>query len=407
MEILLISHYFPPEIGAPSARLYEMGKEWVKEGHQVTVLTGFPNHPTGIIPESYRGKLSMEENMDGIRVIRSYVYATPNEGFVKKTLGHISFMFSSVVQSFFKVSKPDVVVVSSPTFFSMFSASFYSLFKRSKLVLDIRDLWPAAIVELGVLKNKPIIKTLEFFEKAFYKQADSIVVVTNSFKNNLVDRGIPEKKIKVITNGVDTEQFQYRETAGEILKEKLGYKQTDFIGLYIGAHGLSQSLHTLLDVAEKLPQVKFLFVGEGAEKKKLIQIKEKKSLDNVQFIEGQEKKYITDYYSLSDVCFIPLRNIELFKTFIPSKMFEIMSNSRPVIASVEGESADILIKSKGALLTSPENSQGIADGILTLIDDEKKRCEMGRNGREFVIRNFTRKSLAKKYLEILKSGVEG
>lgn len=406
MEILLISHYFPPEIGAPSARLYEMAKEWIKEGHNVTVLTGFPNHPTGVIPDSYLGKTSMEENMDGIRVIRSYVYATPNEGFVKKTLGHISFMLSSVLQSFFKVNKPDVVVVSSPTYFSMFSASFYSIFKRADLVLDIRDLWPAAIVELGVLKNKPIIKVLEFFEKTFYKQAKSIVVVTNSFKKNLVERGIPENKIEVITNGVDTEQFKYREEAGRILRKKLGYKPSDFIGLYIGAHGLSQSLHTILEVAEKLPHIKFLFVGEGAEKKKLMSITEQKNLTNVQFVEGQEKKYITDYYSLSDVCFIPLRNIELFKTFIPSKMFEIMSNSRPIIASVEGESAEILKESKAALVTTPESSVGIADSINILLENEKTRAVMGAKGRKFVKENFTRKSLAQRYLEILKSGVE-
>lgn len=407
MRILLISHYFPPEIGAPSARLYEMAKEWIKEGHQVTVLTGFPNHPTGVIPENYKGKFSMEEEMDGIRVLRSYVYATPNEGFVKKTIGHISFMFSSFFQSFFKVSNPDVVVVSSPTFFSMFSASAYSIFKRAKLVLDIRDLWPAAIVELGVLKNKFIINTLEFFEKAFYRQAASIVVVTNSFKKNLVDRGIPASKIEVITNGVDIEQFQYREEARQKLRENLGYKPNDFIGLYIGAHGLSQSLHTLLEVAEKIPEVEFLFVGEGAEKKKLIEVKEQKNLSNVKFVEGQEKKYITDYYSLSDVCFIPLRNIELFKTFIPSKMFEIMSNSRAIVASVDGESAEILSKSNAALITTPENVHGIVENIKFLIENEELRRDMEEKGRKFVSEHFTRKSLADKYLEILKSEVKG
>ncbi|MCM3610388.1 glycosyltransferase family 4 protein [Planococcus sp. MERTA32b] len=405
MNILLISHYFPPEIGAPSARLYEMAKEWIKEGHEVTVLTGFPNHPTGIIPKEYRGKFSMEENMDGIRVLRSYVYATPNEGFVKKTLGHISFMFSSVLQSFFKVGKPEIVVVSSPTYFSMFSASFYSIFKKAKLVLDIRDLWPAAIVELGVLKNKTIINVLEFFEKRFYKQAAKIVVVTNSFKDNLIDRGIPSEKIEVITNGVDTKAFKYSEKARKKLREKLGYRHDDFIGLYIGAHGLSQSLHVLLDVAKELPHIKFLFVGEGAEKKKLIKKAETEKILNVRFIDGQEKKYITDYYSLADVCFIPLRNVELFKTFIPSKMFEIMSNSRPIIASLEGESEEILKRSNSALITGPENMSGTASAVSLLEKSPEKRNSMGEDGRNYVIKNYTRESLAKKYLDVLKSEV--
>lgn len=406
MKILLISHYFPPEIGAPSARLYEMAKEWLKDGHEVTVLTGFPNHPTGVIPVEYRGKLSMEENMDGIRVLRSYVYATPNEGFVKKTLGHVSFMFSSVLQNFFKISKPEVVVVSSPTYFSMFSASFYSIFKKAKLVLDIRDLWPAAIVELGVLKNQPLIKILEFFEKKFYKQATKIVVVTNSFKDNLINRGISPEKVEVITNGVDTEMFKYNEKARVELRKKLGYSEEDFIGLYIGAHGLSQSLHVLLEVAKKLPHVKFLFVGEGAEKKKLIDMKKKENLANVSFIEGQKKKYISDYYSLADVCFIPLKNVELFKTFIPSKMFEIMSNSRPIIASLEGESEEILKRSNSAIVTSSENIVGITDAILSLKNSPHIRKSMGEEGRLFVLKNYTRESLAKKYLDVLKSGVK-
>lgn len=403
MKILVISHYFPPEIGAPSARLFEMANHWVKEGHEVTVLTAFPNHPTGIIPDEYKGMKSMIEYMEGIKVIRSYVYATPNEGFVKKTLGHISFMFSSVIQSFFKAGNPDVVVVSSPTFFSMFSASFYSIFKRAKLVLDIRDLWPAAIVELGVLKNKLIIGILEFFEKSFYKQASKIVVVTKSFKENLVSRGIPAEKIEVITNGVNAEMFQYNAVARAELRKKLGIQADEFVGLYIGAHGLSQSLHTLLEVAEELPKVKFLFVGEGAEKKKLQELKKNKSLKNVLFIEGQPKKTISDYYSLSDVCFVPLRNVELFKTFIPSKMFEIMSNSRPIIASLEGESEGILKTSEAAIVTKPENVEEIKDAIIKLYNNPSLIHEYGKNGRKFVLKNYTRESLAKRYLKLLKS----
>lgn len=406
MNILLISHYFPPEIGAPSARLFEMAKYWVQEGHDVTVLTAFPNHPTGIIPDAYKGKKSMIEHMEGIKVVRSYVYATPNEGFVKKTMGHVSFMFSSVLQSYFKVGSPDIVVVSSPTFFSMFSASFFALFKRAKLVLDIRDLWPAAIVELGVLKNKMIINVLEFFEKSFYRQASKIVVVTHSFKDNLINRGISEKKIEVITNGVDEYTFNYNEEKRKNLRSKLNIGMNEFVGLYIGAHGISQSLHILLEVAEELPTVKFLFVGEGAEKKKLLKIMDDKKLKNILFIEGQPKNLISDYYSLADVCFVPLRNVELFKTFIPSKMFEIMSNSRPIIASLEGESEQILKESEAAIITKPENVQEIKDAILQFKYNPHLIKEFGENGRRFVVKNYTRKSLAKIYLGVLKTEVK-
>lgn len=315
-------------------------------------------------------------------------------------------MFSCVLQSYFKAGSPDIVLVSSPTFFSMFSASFYALSKRAKLILDIRDLWPAAIVELGVLKNKLIIDTLEFFEKSFYKQATKIVVVTKAFKENLVDRGIHSDKIEVITNGVDINVFKYNEEARMKLRSKLNIQKNEFVGLYIGAHGISQSLNTLLEVAVELPTIKFLFVGEGAEKKKLIKIMEDRNLENIIFIEGQPKHLISNYYSVSDVCFVPLRNIEIFKTFIPSKIFEIMSNSRPIIASLEGESKEILEESGSAIITKPENVQEIKEAILYLKNNSEVIDELGENGRRFVIKKYTRKSLASKYLNLLEAEVK-
>lgn len=405
MKILLISHYFAPEIGAPSARLFEMAKIWVSEGHEVTVLTGLPNHPTGIIHEGYRGKSSMIEEMDGIKVIRSYEYATPNEGFIKKILGHVSFMFSSVIQSFFKVKRPDVVIVSSPTYFSMFSAAFYSIFKRSKLILDIRDLWPAAIVELGVLKNKPIIWVLESFERLFYRMAHKVVVVTNSFKTNLIDRGIPTEKIEVVTNGVNNEEYVYNEIARKNLRSDLGYSENDFILLYIGAHGISQALQNVIEVANDLKgnaNIKFLFVGEGAEKQKLKDLATDYDLSNIMFVDGQPKEKIPAFYSLADACIVPLRNVSLFETFIPSKMFEIMSNSRPLIASLSGESADIIRKADSGLVTPPENQEKMKEAILKLYNNPSLREEMGSNGRTFVSKYYTRQSLAEKYITILE-----
>lgn len=404
MKIVVICHYFPPEIGAPSARLYEMSKEWVELGNEVHVVTCFPNHPTGIIPDEYKGVKYKLENMDGIHVHRNYVYATPNKGFIKKTLGHISFMFSSVFYSMKKIDKPDVIITSSPTFFSIFSGYWYSLRKKADFVLEIRDLWPAAMIELGVMKEGFITKTLEKMELFFYRKSKKLIMVTQSFKDNVVGRGINGDKVHVITNGVNQDLFYPKEKSQELIRE---YNLRDkFVISYVGAHGISQNLSTVLKVAKKLrtyKNIEFVFVGEGAEKDKLKQIVKEEELTNVQFIDAQPKEAIAEFYNSSDLCLIPLKNIELFKTFIPSKMFEIMACGVPIVASLEGEAAQILEDSKAALVVQPDNPNEIAAAIKELMNDKEKYSQMKANGPEFVEKNYSRNKLAERYLEIINN----
>ncbi|HYF79061.1 MAG TPA: glycosyltransferase family 4 protein [Symbiobacteriaceae bacterium] len=408
MRILLITHYFPPEIGAPQARLFEMAKTWVAEGHQVVVVTGFPNHPTGVIPPEYRGKRRMVEWMDGIEVHRNWVYATPNEGFIKKTAGHISFMLSSVFQSLFRVGRPDAIVVSSPTFFSVFSAWFYSRWKRVPYVFDVRDLWPAAIVELGVLKNRLLIRILEMLELFLYRQAGHVVVVTESFKEDLVRRGIAGDKISFIPNGVDTDFFRPlpKENA---LAVKHGLREK-FVVAYMGAHGISHALDNLLKVADRFrdnPDMLFLFVGEGATKAGLLALARDLNLPNVRFLPGQPKTAMPELWAAVDVGIVPLKRVELFKGFIPSKMFEILAAERPVVASLEGEAASILERSGGALVVPPEDVDGLVAAIRELYHDQSRTRDMGKAGREFVSRFFSRPNLARAYIEVLHRVVRG
>jgi len=404
MKIVVICHYFPPEIGAPSARLYEMSKRWVELGNEVHVVTCFPNHPTGIIPDEYKGLKYKLENMDGIHVHRNYVYATPNKGFIKKTLGHISFMFSAVFFSMKKIDKPDVIITSSPTFFSIFSGYWYSLRKKADFVLEIRDLWPAAMIELGVMKEGFVTKVLEKMELFFYRKSKRLIMVTQSFKDNVINRGISGDKVHVITNGVNQELFYPKEKNQEIINK---YNLQDkFVISYVGAHGISQNLSTILEVAKKLStykNIEFVFVGEGAEKDKLKQIVREEELANVQFIDAQPKEIIPEFYNSSDLCLIPLKNIELFKTFIPSKMFEIMACGVPIVASLEGEAAQILEDSKAALVVQPDNPNEIARAIEELINDKEKYSQMKANGPEFVEKNYSRNKLAERYLELINN----
>ncbi|MBM7571375.1 glycosyltransferase family 4 protein [Aquibacillus albus] len=402
MKIVVISHYFPPEIGAPSARLYEMARHWVELGNEVHVVTCFPNHPTGIIPKKYRGMKYMYEKMDGIHVHRNYVYATPNKGFIKKTLGHISFMFSSVLLSMRKIKNPDVIITSSPTFFSIFSGYWYSSRKKASFVLEIRDLWPAAMIELGVMKEGFITDTLEKMELFFYRKSKRLIMVTKSFKENVVNRGIDENKVHVITNGVNQDLFYPKKKNKDIIKKyNLNEK---FVISYVGAHGISQNLSTILKVAKSLEddkEIQFLFIGEGAEKDKLKQIASEQEIKNVTFVDSQPKEVIQEFYNTSDISLIPLKDIELFKTFIPSKMFEIMACGVPIVASLEGESADILKESKAAEVVKPDDPEQIKKAIKKLKSDKVLLEKLKKNGPAFVEQNYSRRKLAEQYLKII------
>ncbi|WP_223592350.1 glycosyltransferase family 4 protein [Neobacillus bataviensis] len=403
MKLVVLSHYFPPEIGAPSARLYEMARHWVEVGHEVHVVTCFPNHPTGMIPDEYKGKKYMHEMLDGIHVHRNYVYATPNKGFIKKTLGHISFMFSSVLFSMRKIKKPDVVITSSPTFFSIFSGYWYSLRKKAPFVLEIRDLWPAAMIELGVMKKGAVTNILEKMELFFYRKSKKLIMVTKAFKDNVVYRGIDANKVHVITNGVNQEMFYPKDKNRSIIAN---YNlENKFVISYVGAHGISQNLNTILKVAKELAMkekdIQFLFVGEGAEKDKLKNIVKEQQINNVTFIDSQPKEMIPEFYNASDLCLVPLKDIELFKTFIPSKMFEIMACGVPIVASLEGEAADILNQSKAAEVVKPDNAVEIKQAILKLKNDKSLYEFRKANGPAFVEQNYSRKKLAEKYLELI------
>src|SRR5580692_9347554 len=222
MHVLIVTHYFPPEIGAPQARLSALAATWAADGDDVTVLTGMPNHPTGVLPPSYRRAVRRRERVDGYRVVRTWLYATPNEGMARKTLGHLSFMVSSVLLGWRASGPADVVVVSSPTFFSILSGWLLARLKRARFVVEIRDLWPAIFVELGVLTNRRLIWVLERLELAAYAAADQVVVVSEGFRENLISRGVPPNKVHTIRNGVDTARFAVAAGAGRDWRARLG-----------------------------------------------------------------------------------------------------------------------------------------------------------------------------------------
>jgi len=402
LRILYVSQYFPPEMGAPSARVFELSRRWVKNGDKVTVLTGFPNHPTGIIPAEYRGYRFLEEEKEGIRVVRTYIFAAPNKGFFKRVLSYVSFMCSAIVQGTRKVGKQDLLIATSPQFFVGIAGLIISRLKGVPFVFEVRDLWPESIVQLGQLKNKTIIRFLEWIEMTLYRKAAHIVGVADSTVKILTERGVPAEKISIIKNGVDLELFTMRSDT-EALKRKHGY-QGKFIVSYIGTHGLSHALDKVLDAAELLRnerEILFLLVGEGAEKEHLKRKAASLNLKNVEFLDQIGKKQLPEYYALSDIVLVTLRDLPLFRSVIPSKIFEIMAMGRPIIISVDGESRKLVEQAQAGIFCQPENPQEMKEKILYLKTRPAQRLELGRNGRRFVEEHFDRNKLADRYQELL------
>lgn len=406
MKIAYYSHYFTPEIGAPSARVYDLAQQWMVSGNQVQVVTCLPNHPAGQLYAGYTQHLYMRENLDGIDVHRHWTYITPNKGFLKKSIGHVSYLPSALFLSNRRLDAPDITIGTSPTFFAAMAAS--SMAKRSGVpfIMEVRDLWPAIFVELGVIRNPRLIRWLECWEMALYRRAARIITVTDAFRRNLIERGVPESKVFTITNGADVDFWQPAEPPRE-LAQSLGL-DARFVVLYIGAHGISHALGRVLDSATLLrdaPEIQFVFVGEGAEKERLVRRARQEGLENVRFLEPVSKNEVKKFYALADVCLVPLRDVPLFESFIPSKMFEMMAMARPIVASVSGETADILQQSGAAIVVRPEDSRAIAESILHLYRNRNEARAMGEAGRDFVVRNYSRRSLAAAYLEIMEEAI--
>lgn len=401
LHILLVSQYFHPEQGAPQTRWNDFLSRWHEVGVRVTALTALPNHPSGHIPAEYRGKHGQVDRFFPYRVVRTWIYATPNEGTVRKTLSHLSFMASSVIQGMGKVGRPDIVVVSSPSFFSIFSAILIARRKRSALIVEVRDLWPAVFSELGTLSNRPVLWALEQMELWAYRHADHIVVVTEGFREHISARGIRADKISVLPNGASVERFE-RVPARADLRTQIGANESDIICMYIGAHGISQALTTLIDSALLLTvkHVKIVMIGDGAAKQELMRSLQDRDLPFVTMLPSVPSDQVPSLLQQADICFLGLRNIPLFSSFIPSKMFEYMAARKAIIGAVQGEAARIL-NAAGAIVVPPENPEKLATAVSHLAEDATMRRAMGENAKHYLNIHFNRETIADNYLQLI------
>ena len=399
MKILFLTDNFPPEVNAPASRTFDHCREWAKNGDEVTVITCAPNFPQGKVYPGYKNKFWQEERIEGIRVIRVWSYIVANKGFLKRTLDFISYSVSSFFAGLFV--KSDLIVATSPQFFTALSGRALSFWKRTPWVMEVRDLWPESIKTVGAMKDYAFIRHFEWQEKRCYKSAKKIVVVTDSFRKKLIERGIPSEKIAVVKNGVDRSLFIPQQKDTELIS-KLKIDGKTVIG-YIGTHGMAHKLDFIIQTASKLkdtnPEYHFLFIGNGAEKEKLLKLKVDLMCDNVTMLDSVPKAEVKNYISILDVCLINLRKSDLFTTVIPSKIFENAAMEVPILMGVEGEAKEIVEHYTAGICFEPENEEDFIDKLKIVTNPENQKAF--KEGCKELAIDFDRKKLAEKMLNVL------
>jgi glycosyltransferase involved in cell wall biosynthesis len=404
VKILYVSQYYPPEMGAPAVRVSELARAWAAEGHEVTVLTGFPHHPTGVVPPSYRGWPWVRTEQDaGVRVVRVPVFATANRGVVKRSLSYASFAVSASLLGPFLGGRPDVVIATSPQFLTGVAGLDIAALTRTPFVFEVRDLWPQSVVEVGAMAaDHPAVRAMEFVERQLYARADRIVVVSEPFVGAIAARGVDPAKLAVVTNGVDLERFRPMPRDNGVRAE-LGLAGK-FVAMYVGTHGMAHGLSTLLEAAELMrgdDRFRFVFVGEGADKEALVERARLRSLGNIRFVGQQSHERIPAFLAAADAMLVPLRAKALFQTVLPSKIFESLAAARPVVLGVEGEARRLVEASGGGLCVPPESAEAVVAALRRLQASPSESETMGMRGRAYVERHYARPVLAKRYLELL------
>lgn len=391
MRILFITDNFPPEVNAPASRTFEHCKEWVKKGDKVTVITCAPNFPKGKVYKGYKNKLFQKEEMEGIEVIRVWSFISANEGFVKRIIDFMSFAFMAFWAGLFK--KSDVIIGTSPQFFTTWTAETLSFFKRRPWVFELRDLWPESIRAVGAISgDSKIFKMLEKIELRLYRRSSRIISVTNSFKENLISRGINGDKIRVVRNGANRERFSRRKRHLE-WEKKLGLKNKFVVG-YVGTHGMAHKLDFIIKSWPKEQNdLHLVLMGDGAEKTKLQELAKSLDILNITFLESMSKNDVPDILSLMDVSLVPLKKSDLFKTVIPSKIFENAAMQTPILLGVEGESANIINQYRAGLCFEPENKTSFIKK-LTILKENKDVFFRCQDGCLKLAKAFDRKKMA-------------
>ncbi|HEU5382730.1 MAG TPA: glycosyltransferase family 4 protein [Ktedonobacteraceae bacterium] len=393
-NILFITPYYFPEKGAAAVRITETASRLVKRGHTVVVLTTLPNYPTGIVPPEYQVPLPHEEMLDGVQVIRVWSYISPSKSFLHRILAQLSFGCLSPFLGRTRIGHPDIIIVESHPLFNAIAGRLLAWRKRCPFIFTVSDLWPESAVQLGVLRNRLLIRLAEWLEWSSYKRAALIWALSRGIRDQIVERGIPQERVMLLTNGANLSLFTpIPQTQA---RAELGWEDR-FTILYAGTYGLSHKLSTVLEAAECLREytdIQFILVGDGVDKASLLAQAQERALANVTFLDAQPHELMPKVLAAADICLVPMRKLPLFEGRLPLKMFEIMASARPFVLGVEGEARQLAVQeARAALAVEPENVRDLVDSILYLYKHPQERELLGQRGRNFVEAKYDREQL--------------
>jgi glycosyltransferase involved in cell wall biosynthesis len=409
LRILFLTHYFPPEGNAPAARVHEMAKRWVRAGHEVTVITGVPNHPAGRVYDGYRNRLLQREVVDGIRVLRVWTFVAANRGVWRRGLNFASFMLTASLAGLC-VRRHDVLVATSPQLLCGLAGAIVSALRSTPFVLEIRDIWPESITTVGAADKTLILRLLEWVERLMYSRARRIVTVGEGYKEQLLRRGVPAERIGIVTNGVDKELFGSVPTEWSVRQR---YHLDDrFVCAYVGTIGMAAGLEVVLRTASLLRQesrtdMVFLLVGDGAMRDGLEESAREQGLDSVVFTGRVDRGVVPGILAAADACLVHLRRQALFESVLPSKIFEAAAMGKPIILGVKGHAAALVTKAECGICIEPDDPDGLARAAVRLADDSALRRRLGEAGRRYVNVHFDRDRLSHQYLDILQAVAAG
>jgi len=402
MKILFLTHYYPPEGNAPASRVSALAERWTASGHKVTVVTCAPNVPNGIVYNGYENRRT-EEIVKGVNVIRVKTYIAPNKGAARRIINYLSYMFSAVRACLF-MKKPDIMIATSPQFFCGWAGVLLYWIRRFPFILEVRDIWPESVNAVGAGIPVSVLKIIGIMEKIMYRAAKHIVTVGEGYKERLIGRGVPSGKISIVMNGVDRKMF-YPRGKNEALLSEHGLKGK-FICSYIGTIGMACGLETAVEAGEILKKkgkndIIIYLIGDGAQKETLAEEARQRKLDNIIFAGLKPKNEIADWICSSDVSLVHLKKTDLFKTVIPSKIFESAGCAKPILIGVEGYAAKLVLDAEAGIAIEPENAAAMAEGIIKLRDDPELCKKLGENALNNIAEKYDRDAQAKMYIDII------
>jgi colanic acid biosynthesis glycosyl transferase WcaI len=408
MKILIICPYFPPEYTPIGIMMKELAEDLKAHGHTITVITGFPNHPKGIVFAGYRQRLFQRDMDNGVGVIRCYMFVSPRRTAITRILSYLSFGLTSLLAAL-RLPRQDAVLLPSPPLSSGALALALWHIRKQPYVFNVQDIFPDAAITAGVIANPAMINALRWFEDLVYRRASRVTVISEGFRSNLTAKGVPQPKIEVIYNWLDTGEIapQPRDN-GFSRRHGLNGR---FVVLYSGTIGLISGAEILVECAARLraqPEILFLFVGEGVAKDAIMREAQRRGLGNMAFLPFQARNELPALQSSSDLSVVTLRPGQ-GRTSVPSKVLGYMAAAKPVLASVDADSdtRSLIEAAACGVWTPPGDHAALADAILGLYHDRPRCARLGRNGREFLLQHCERGAATRQYERLLRSVGQG